>query len=139
MASREHPAAESIESDGSAGAASDSDLFQRGLDAFNDEPVDQTWAGKIRPVVEKWLLIHVYGHFRGLEYGPVECRSHHCSFEVRSSHGEDLDLHRVMRQIGADLRRSGHNGHVQSYASRPNLTGPGTIGRFYLYFARTQH
>jgi hypothetical protein len=104
--------------------------YDRALQQFQAQPLDNTWASKTAADLEAILSSRFP---QNLERGPVECRQTWCSFEVRYPADSNPGA-LAMKQIKLDLAKRGPVPSV-AFLVVDDANGT-TTGRYYFRYKR---
>jgi len=120
-----------------AAAARQEAFFQRGVAAFESEPLDNAWATQTATAIESALTARgVRQRFPGVTFEPVECRTTICSLMMHIGPGVDiLRLKASMRRVVVNLLSRGIR-FGWAFSMTPDPSGQGTLARYHFSFVR---
>ena len=109
--------------------------FERGVAVFQAQALDSQWASEVSSRLDTEMN-RLRAQFPDLQFGAVECRSTTCSFELHWTAAlPDLDRPLVSLLIGFH-ESTGHQCQISSLSTRPDPSGRGKLGRYYIECAR---
>jgi hypothetical protein len=114
-------------------------FFQRGIDAFEREPVDSAWAADAASRFEASLSARgVQQRFPQVRFGQVECRSRTCALALQVDDASRFGpLDRTMRAVIIDLVRQGIKFDM-SRAATLDPSGSGILVRYHFTSTRSE-
>ena len=123
-------------------AAENEAFFQRGIDAFESEPVDSVWASRVAARFEASLHARrLTQKFPEVRFEPVQCRTSTCALvlhiEVEGTRTVGL-LDRALHAVSIDVAREEGGVFARSRSEIPHPSGRGMLVRYHFNTVRSE-